>query len=409
MRTIFTTAILLITVVIINAQDTQNPWHLIAFENEEEVAFYNAEMITGIGVTAQSVTIALDNGKEFFHPLATTTFGFDPRKEGTATTSEIITTPQWDVYYVNGRLHFSETVNGISIYTVNGSLVAQFAGIYMEVAVNLSSDIYIVQADGKSAKLAIGASGNGRTVVESTVEAKTVNANVPIPISLRAGNTIKIYWNITANNSTMSVEISNVEKFYFTEDNSIVFTLKNGNTVELDEYHGVDFSIEPALSANSNIDWGLTLLHCGANYDENGNIYYSMATKDEFIVYDATNKTITKVAKSNIDNMDKFNNPQPLMPYHIIEGTGKIGAFYNFTFPGEPVIQPFAGIIYRVTVLYSDGTTGTGYNCLELTSDKSVFMPDVRFPNGCIIPAVISEDNGQITITISAGTHKFEK
>jgi len=206
----------------------------------------------------------------------------------------------------------------------------------------------------------------------------------------------------------MSVEIPNVEKFHFTADNSIIFSMKNGNTIELTDYQGVEFAIEPVSQTTSDIDWNLTLLHCGANYDEYGNIYFSMATKDEFIVYDATNKSTIKIKKSNIDHMDKFNNPLNYMsPSTIIEGAGHIGAFYNFTFPGEPIIQPFVGIIYRIKVVYNDGTSGAGYRCLDLTGDRSVFIPDMWFPNGCKIPATFSETNGKITITTSAGSHTF--
>lgn len=44
--TMWTTAsLLLMTAVSMKAQDAQNPWHLIAFENEKEVAFYNTEII----------------------------------------------------------------------------------------------------------------------------------------------------------------------------------------------------------------------------------------------------------------------------------------------------------------------------------------------------------------------------
>ena len=85
--------------VAVNAQDADNPWHLVAFENDEEVAFYNTEMITGIEAIAQNVTISLDNGKEFSHPTETATFGFEPRKDGTGTSNEAITTPGWSMSY----------------------------------------------------------------------------------------------------------------------------------------------------------------------------------------------------------------------------------------------------------------------------------------------------------------------
>ena len=283
MRKFFTIFMLLIMVLAVTAQDAQNPWHLIAFENEKEVAFYNTEMITGIEATAQSVTIALGNGKEFSHPIATTTFSFDPRKEGTATTNESITIPQWTVYYDNGKLHFSGSVNDIAVYTANGALLAQFAGNYTEVSVHLMSGIYIVQANGKSVKLAVGTNRNGGAVAQQVVEAK--NTYVLASIGLRASNEIKIYWNITASNSTMSVEIPNVEKFYFTTDISIVLTMKNGNTIELTDYQSVEFDIEPALTATSDIDWHLTLSYGGATYDSDGYEIVAVVYKDKGIKF----------------------------------------------------------------------------------------------------------------------------
>ena len=284
MRRIFTVVMLLITATVVNAQDAQNPWHLIAFENEEEVAFYNVEVITGIEVTSQSVKIVLDNGKEFIHPSTTTKFGFDPRQEGTATTNESITVPQWNVRYSSGRLHFSETVNRIAVYTVSGALLAGFTGNYTEVSVDLPSGIYIVQAGGKSTKLAVGTNGNGGMVAQSDVETQATTYS-PAPIILCSSNEIKIYWNITASNSTMSVEIPNVEKFYFTADISVVLTMKNGNTIELFDYHGVGFVSEPTLTVNSEIDWNLTLSYGGATYDADGYEIVAIVYNDKGIKF----------------------------------------------------------------------------------------------------------------------------
>ncbi|MDR0743705.1 MAG: hypothetical protein LBF05_05060 [Tannerella sp.] len=42
------------------------------------------------------------------------------------------------------------------------------------------------------------------------------------------------------------VEIADVEKFYFTNENSIMFTLKDGNTIELTDYQSAEFTINPA-------------------------------------------------------------------------------------------------------------------------------------------------------------------
>ena len=237
-----TASLLLIATASIYAQDTRNPWHLIALENEKEVSFYNIEVITGIEATGQSVKIVLDKGKEFSHPFATTTFGFEPRQKGTGTANKGITVPQCTVHYANGRLHFSETVNGIAIYTIFGALVAQFAGNHTEVPVRLTSGIFIVYAGGKSARLLIGNS-NGSTITQTEVITKS-SVYTPAPINLRTYDAIKVYWNIKANSST-SVEIPNVDWFYFMADNTIVFTMKNGDTKEITGYHGGEFAIEP--------------------------------------------------------------------------------------------------------------------------------------------------------------------
>ena len=242
MSRFFVVVMLLISITVVNAQDAQNPWHLIAFENEREVAFYNTEMIAGIEATAQNVTIVLDNGKEFTHPLALTTFGFEPRKVGTATENEDITTLQWTVRYATGMLYFSEMVSGIAVYTVNGSLVAQFAGKHSEVPVSLASGIFIVQAGSKSAKLFVGAS-NGGTITQAEINTNT-SVYASASVNLQTGDAIKACWSIIANRLT-SVEIPNVEKFYFTADNSIVLTMKNGNKNEIAGYQGCVFSIEP--------------------------------------------------------------------------------------------------------------------------------------------------------------------
>ena len=38
-------ALMALMTAVVNAQDADNPWHLIAFENDVEVAFYNTGMI----------------------------------------------------------------------------------------------------------------------------------------------------------------------------------------------------------------------------------------------------------------------------------------------------------------------------------------------------------------------------
>ena len=232
-----------------NAQDFQNPWHLIAFENEKEDAFYNTEMITGIEADQQNVTIVLDNGKRFTHPTATTTFGFDPRQEGTATINENIAVSLWKVNYANGRLYFNETVNEVFIHTINGSLVSHFTGKCTEASVYLSSGIYIVQADGKSAKLFVN-NGSGSTSVQSDNETSVAVSTSASLINLRSDISINAYWNITAKNATLSIRISDIERFSFSADISLSLILKNEATMEFPDYQGIEFSIEPVNPEN---------------------------------------------------------------------------------------------------------------------------------------------------------------
>ena len=239
MKQIFTfgmaAALLMMTALGLNAQDAQNPWHLIAFENAKEVAFYNVEKVAGIEVTEKSVTVSLDNGKKISHPVAVTSFGFEPRKAGDGTANENINTSRLHVFYANGKLHFSEKVHGIAVYSVTGALVAQFAGELEEAPVYLEAGFYFIQSGKKSAKLPVF-NGYGSAVAQAEVET---------PIRLRSNKAIKIYLNITTGSLNKSVPISVVDKLSFTAGNCIVYTRKLGNPVELADYQGVDFSVAP--------------------------------------------------------------------------------------------------------------------------------------------------------------------
>ena len=225
-----------------HAQDAQNPWHLVAFENGEEVAFYNVEVITGIEVTGQSVTVVLDNGKEFSHPVTATIFSFDPRTAGTGTPNENMASQQWNVRYANGRMYFNTPVNGIAVYSTTGASVAQFTGSYSEAPVNLPTGIYVVQSGGKNAKLPVS-NGKG-SAVNLRADAATFTRQ-DAPVRLRADVTVKTYWNITSGNTTTAIDIPDVEKFYFTSGKSITFMMKDGNTMELANYRSSEFSVEP--------------------------------------------------------------------------------------------------------------------------------------------------------------------
>jgi hypothetical protein len=298
------TVMMTLTAAVVNAQDAGNPWHLTASENDVEVAFYNTKVITGIEVTAQTVTVALANGTTFPHPVATTTFGFDPRAEGTGTANENIAATAWNVYYSNGSLNFSEAVNEIAIYTMYGASVAKFTGNYTNVPVRLNRGLYLVRAGHKSAKLLVGQNNYGSTMAQPAVETKTATYANDRPPSLRAGETIKTYWNITAGNAVIPVEMADVKSFMFTSDNSIVFVLKNGNTMELANYAGVKFDIMPITSEDGEWSETATFLYGGASYpwiDGEPVIAWSAVKKDGSIVYQVNGETIT-ITASQITN-----------------------------------------------------------------------------------------------------------
>jgi hypothetical protein len=342
------------------------------------------------------VDMTWDNkSQSYSYPIETTTFGFDPRANGTGTANETISAKEFGVYYNSGILHISNLVGPVRIYSISGIMIGQYPN-QSQIPVNLNQGLYIVQAGNKSAKLLVTKNGYGGTTVQPVTVQPILKASPPPEINLRAGGGIKIYWNITTGNSVVPVEIAEVVNFKFTADNSIVFTLKNGTTVELENYQGIEFSIEPAPIVG--INWNMTLLYCGSNYDQDGNVHYSIATKDELIVYDANKNTTTKLAINSIDDMDKFNNPQKFMmwPGSTIESTGHIGN-----------LGGRMGIIYRIRAIYEDGSSGYEYINFNLTDGSSIAYSEIRFPNGCVIPAEIIENNGKITVKTSEGLHTF--
>jgi hypothetical protein len=301
----------------VNAQNVNNPWHLIVMnEGNVEQAAFNVETLTDMTVSGENIKIDMTwdgQQKSYTYPISSI-FTFDPRANGTGTGNENIAEPEWNVYYSNGNLHFSKQVSNVAVYTVYGALTAKFTGNYTSVPVYLNQGLYIVRAGNKSAKLFVSNTGYGGTTVASkeliqTIPATATAINDPPP-SLRAGETIKIYWKIKAGKNNMTVEISDVVSFRFTSDNSIIFTLKNGNTIELTDYQGIEFSIEPVPpTTTSNWDLDKTFKFGGAAYGleiysaggYSTNVKYISAVYKEGIkVYDVNNKKETKYIISNI-------------------------------------------------------------------------------------------------------------
>ena len=90
---------LIVNVLLTNAQYVDNPWHIVAIVNKQEVAFYNTQVVSSIKITPQHVIIELNNGKSFLHSLTTTTFRFDPHEIDAETSNEALTTPKLNVNY----------------------------------------------------------------------------------------------------------------------------------------------------------------------------------------------------------------------------------------------------------------------------------------------------------------------
>jgi len=398
LRSLTASIILILTAAVGFAQT--NPWHVVVSEDGKEVASHSTQIISGMGVTAKDVVIVLDGGKEFSYPI-TSIFSFEARA-GNGTAIEVVEALPWNVYYANGSLHFSEPVNGVAIYSVTGSLAAKFTGSYTSVPVNLGQGIYVVQADGKNAKLLVAKNGFGGAVVQSKVEEPKVSYAAGSPVNFRAGGGFNVYWNITAGGTTIPVEMLNVEKFYFTANNSIVFVLKSGNTVELANYQGVAFSIEPAAD-NSKWDWEKILKYCGANYDIYGNIYFSIADKNAFVIY---NKTANKTVSFPINKIDRniLENPAKLLPYWItVTGPGHIGVI---DLEDDEDWAKY-GVVYPAFDIFGNH----GFVLIDFENPAFSFTPLVYFnfnnKETVIKTTFLSNSDGSITIQCANGKGSY--
>ena len=288
MKKIFTfnlAAALLALTASVAAQDANNPWHLIVInEDSTELAAFNVETLDNVSLSDGKVDIDLtwdSKSKSYYYPVATTFFTFEPRQVGTGTANEALAAPKWNVFYDNGHLHVPNPVGTVEIYSISGMLVGRYPNV-SDFSVNLSSGLYIVRSGNQSAKLLVATTGTGSTTTQPVMLAPQTETYAPmLPATNLRAATIKIYWNITAGNTTMPIEIPNVEKFHFTADNSIVFTLKNGNTIEMVDYKGVEFDIEPApVTTTSQWDMEKTLKFGGAAY---GSISSTLDRKVEYV------------------------------------------------------------------------------------------------------------------------------
>jgi hypothetical protein len=167
--------------------------------------------------------------------------------------------------------------------------------------------LYIVQTQSGAAKLPVtgNGSGSGTTAQVQQMPATGAAAYEPdIPAVNPRAATIRIYWNIRYGNSVMPVEIADVASFRFTADHSIVFTLSNGNTIELTDYKDLEFTIEPTAPVTSS-KWDLekTFKFGGAAYGVDNTLpsgqwytpeHVTVFTPHEIIIYDASHEVERK-------------------------------------------------------------------------------------------------------------------
>jgi len=174
----------------------------------------------------------------------------------------------------------------------------------------------------------------------------------------------------------MSVEMPNVEKFYFTVDNSIVFAFKNGNTVELTDYQGVDFSIEPAPITTTTV-WDLerTIKFGGASY-----LYES--NSEPVIIWSAIKKSGAVVFYLKGDVVEKTLN----------EGVWVWAYFYPITrFTIFIMGEPYFGLSYP-----NNETFWLASEPINLVADASYWSFN-NYTN--IIPTIITQNtDGSITM-----------
>jgi len=303
---------MILTAMVINAQTEEKPWHVVVYdaEGEEIVATYSVEVTEDMVVSGQNVNILLTSGAIYSYPI-TSVFGFEQRA-GNGTAIKTITTPKWNAYYGNGSLHFTEPVKNVAIYGISGILIRKFSGNKTDISVNLDKGIYIIQADGKNVKLLVATNGTGGTSVQPTAITEAplaVYTTPPDATPLRSANAaaFKEFWNINAGNVITPIEIAKVDKFYITETNDIVFSMKDGNTVQLADYHNMSFSTQPTQSGNTKWDRGTTILYGGASYvrDPNAGSVYDMcivAVAKDYVVAEGVLKKITntKTPKGDI-------------------------------------------------------------------------------------------------------------
>jgi len=391
---------ILAATLVVNAQtDQTNPWHVVVDDaNGNEVASHSIEIITDVTVSADAseVDFLLDNGTTYSYPI-TSTFYFEQRA-GNGTAIETIAAPMWNVSYTGGALHFTQQVDNVAIYAISGVLIKKFNENSTSIPVSLIEGLYIVQADGKAVKLLVNSNGNGGTsqpvTVSSTVSqsTNTVQQSTSPTFNTQtfraATATLKTYWNINAGNTITSIDIGSVNTFHITTDNVIVFSMKDGNTVELTNYQSTSFGAQPTASQNTDWDMARTILYGGATYawgysnppaitfaavHKNGLAFHSVIIDNTFI-------EDKRIINSDIDPKlwDAGNNPY-----------SRLSASFGYMYTGYGMSYPETGTDSGwISLMTSTGVLGE-YRASDFSFNNNVY----------IILTTFVKDGSKITMT----------
>lgn len=282
---------------------------------------------------------------------------------------------------------------------MSGVLINKFNGNSTSIPVSLRQGLYIVQADGKAAKLLVASNGNGGTSVQpeivgnvvpgpaSTVTQSTSAANAPT-LFRAVSAAFNQYWNIDAGGTITPVEIAKVNTFYITPDNVIVFNMTDGNTVQLTQYHSTSYSTTP--TASQNIDWDMTktILYGGATYawgyDDPPAITFAAVHKNGLAFHSVMNGYLledNRIYNSAINNQlwDAGSNPNSRLAVFFTASSTHYGMSYS-------------GIVGDFQVIYL---------MTEQTGIYSVVRAD-SWPynnNSNLIPTTFVKDGTKVTMT----------
>jgi hypothetical protein len=262
-------AVMLMMLAISVAQ-AQDPWHVIVYEEETEVASFNVERLKNMGISTgdTKVFVELNDGQKFEYPIAGT-FTFEPRPNGSGTGNEAIATPATNVWYDGANLHLENSrPDGVSIYSLAGSLIGKYVNRSI-IPLTLPQGVYIARSGEYSGKFPATAAGGGTTL---KVAAKSV---VQAPPTIKSGTVPAYYFNVYSGDAnhdlTSPVNISEVERWCFSLPDGTAFKMKNGNKLKVQSYKRLSPNPTPAPTLPKSWDMEKTVQLGGASY--NGDKY----------------------------------------------------------------------------------------------------------------------------------------